>query len=67
MHKIRHIFNKIFNLTQAFNPNCSVTLYTLVVCDGKMLYKLQLLQPILYMLQLVQTSCTSCTLYGPLV
>ena len=43
--------------------NPGPVLYMLGLFDGEILYKLQLVQPMLYELQLVQTACTNCNLY----
>ena len=59
--KIRNIFNKIVNVTKVL---LKCNLYKLRLFDGEILYKLQLVQPILYELQLVQSACTICNLYN---
>ena len=67
-HKIRYIFNKTVNLTQILlNSNLYNSIVQVGIFDGEILYKLQLVQPIFFELQLVQTACTNCNLYRPFV
>ena len=50
-HKIRYIHCKIVNLTKIiFSVTCTAVLYKLGLCEDEVLYKLQLVQPILYIL-----------------
>ena len=42
---------------------CTMLSYKLSLFGDEILYKLQLIQPILYDLQPVQTACTSCNFY----
>ena len=54
IHIKKNIFNKIFNLTEILLKSSLYNRYNLGLFDGKILYKLQLVQPILYKLQFVQ-------------
>ena len=45
---VRCVFNKIVDLTEFFsNKTCTTVFYKLRLSDGEILYKLQLVQPIL--------------------